>query len=142
MIQNCREQLEILQEGCASEVVVHELRSRRLRLREENVNTVNNAHLATIMVDANGNVILPSNNGDNGNSENVRNTTINNNNIRGANDNTNESANRHKEKMKPFEVIALCSLTPHTAEEAIVLLPSLSRFETSDVQDILSIMEQ
>lgn len=121
LVQNCREQVDMLQETSASELVVRNLRHRRLRLRQDGGNALN-AHLAHLVIDADGNATLAT--ADEGE------------------DGPGGSAGPKPERMKAFEVVALTTLMPKSVEEALVLVPSLVRFEAADLQEVVMELEQ
>lgn len=124
LIQSCREQVDVLQDGCANEQAVHELRGMRLRVRVHGGDAVN-AHLANMVVDAEGNIVASS-------AAHARHDASS----------FDGDATIRRERLKPFEVVALSTLLPKTAEEAMVLVPSLVRFEAADIQDAIGALEQ
>lgn len=126
MLQRCREQLNILEEACAVEEVVETLRTVRLRLRRE-VDTTN-AHLGYYLQhqqapqgeegDGDGGFILDLSGVDS------------------------TYAAERTGLLKPFEVVSITTLMPKTAEEAILLVPSLSRFDMEDLSEkVVRILE-
>ncbi|EPY32328.1 hypothetical protein STCU_00646 [Strigomonas culicis] len=118
LLHQCREEVEVIQETCAPEDAVAHLAKERLRRRGPAGGDEANAHLAHIAVDAEGNVVSD-----------------------GTADATPAAPSLSREPMKPFEVVALATLVPRTAEEAIVLVPSLHRFEANDLQNALAILQ-
>lgn len=126
MLQRCREQLNVLEEACAVEEVVETLRTVRLRLRREVDAT--NAHLGYYLqqqqppqgegAEGDGGFILDLSGVD-----------------------SPYTAERTG-LMKPFEVVAVTTLMPKSAEEAVLLVPSLSRFDTEDLlEKVVRILE-
>ncbi|KAK7195530.1 hypothetical protein NESM_000481000 [Novymonas esmeraldas] len=122
MVQSCCEAVDILQEDCAPESAVNSLRTRRLRLRMDG-GALANAHLAGLQVDASGFAVLPQD---------------------GAAPSAAEApptgSAARLERVKPFEVIALATLRPATAKEAVELIPSLYRFEDAELDDVLGML--
>lgn len=123
IIEACREAVDILQEDCASEDMVHLLNAKRLRLRSDG-NTALNAHLAGLEVDENGFAVLSSNGGGAAAT---------------AHDASGGAAPR-LQRLKPFEVIGLTTLRPATVAEAVELIPSLYRFEDTELENVLVIV--
>lgn len=118
MIQKCREQVNILAEDCASEEVVEALGSVHLRERAESDQT--NAHLSALL----------------------QQQGIQEEEDEGFQLNLGGDTGIRRGPLKPFEIIALTTLMPKTAEEAIVLVPSLSRFDPEELYDkVVSILE-
>lgn len=119
MIQKCREQVNILAEDCASEEVVEALSSVYLRERVETDQT--NAHLSALLQQQG----IQDEEEDEGFAINL-----------------NDNAAIREGPLKPFEIIALTTLMPKNAEEAIVLIPSLSRFDPEELYEkVVCILE-
>lgn len=122
LVQSAYQQVNMMQETSCAEETVADLAALRLRLRMDGAGggfIGGNAHLAGLEVDDNGNVVLPES---------------------GA---TGEAGSRQQRaRLRPFEVVALATLTPRTVEEALVLVPSLARFEEEDLQEAIALLEQ
>eukprot|EP00796_Vickermania_ingenoplastis_P000889 gene889-518_t len=109
MLARCREHVTLLEESTAPEHVADELRELRLRLRPAGSEA--NAHLAALLGqgdDMEEGIELQL--GDAGDAE-----------VGGG------------MPLKPFEVVALVTLVPKSAEEAMVIVPSLSRFDPEEL---------
>ncbi|KAG5473700.1 hypothetical protein LSCM1_04327 [Leishmania martiniquensis] len=119
LIQSCCEAVDILQEDCAPESLVNSLHSKRLRLRADG-GSFANTHLTGLQIDENGYAVLPMEGAARPAAASV--------------------AGSRTERMKPFEIIALTTLRPTTAREAVELIPSLFRFEDAEIDDILGLM--
>ncbi|ORC90094.1 uncharacterized protein TM35_000091440 [Trypanosoma theileri] len=118
LIERTRGQVEMMQETCADEHSVRRVLRMRLRLRDEGETGFANAHLANFVLDAEGNVTG----------------------VRGPAGENGDEALRTA-RLRPFEVVALATLRPKTVEEALVLLPSLSRYDLSDLNLALNTLE-
>ncbi|KAH9599054.1 hypothetical protein LSM04_006456 [Trypanosoma melophagium] len=124
LIERTRGQVEMMQETCADEQSVRRVMRMRLRLRAESESGFANAHLANFVLDGEGKVT------------GVRGPAAHNGNEEAGDENALKSA-----RLKSFEVVALATLRPKTVEEALVLLPSLSRYEVNDLNLALNTLE-
>ncbi|CAD2213409.1 hypothetical protein AGDE_00797 [Angomonas deanei] len=115
LIQNCRKEVEWMQDGCCSETTAKELSQLKLSLNTES--SALNANLANIITDEEGNIIA--------NEEQAE---------------TTEEGS--KEGLKRFEVVQLCTLIPKSVGEAIVLIPSLARFSEHDLKTAVEMVKK
>ncbi|EAN89635.1 hypothetical protein C3747_96g82 [Trypanosoma cruzi] len=119
LIERIREQVEMMQETCADEQSVQHLMKMKLRLRGESETGFANAHLANFILDSNGNVTGMREAAEDGEIHGTLKTA----------------------RMKPFEVVSLGTLCPKSVEEALVLVPSLARYEPSDLNLALNTLD-
>lgn len=121
-LRRCQEKLSVLEETCATEEVGETLHAARIRLRR--VEDFTNSHLAMLahrqrMEDNAGGdeegFVLDLGGGEMGG------------------DGSHSSV--QYEGLRAFEVVGLTTLMPKSAEEAIVLVPSLSRFDLEDLYE-------
>ncbi|KEG14903.1 hypothetical protein DQ04_00261020 [Trypanosoma grayi] len=119
LIERTRERVEVMQETCADEQSVQRVKKMKLRLRDESDSGFANAHLTNFVLDSEGNVTG----------------------VREPAGGDEEHDVLRTARMKPFEVVALATLRPRTVEEAVVLLPSLSRYEPNDLNLVLDTLE-
>lgn len=120
MMQNCREQIKILEEGCGSEEAMESLQRVRLRLQQETNQT--NAHLAFLL--SQGGAEAETEKDDFGLHLDQGSSGI------------------QRAPLKPFEIVALITVMPKTAEEAVFLIPSLSRFDPEELnKKVIQILE-
>lgn len=102
--QDCHDQVSLLEEACAPETVVEELRRAHIRLSKQET----------------GDEPVASG----GEDGLMAGFTLN-----------LEDESKSKVPLLPFEVVALATVMPRTVEEAMVLIPSLSRFDPEDLYD-------
>lgn len=124
LLQRCREQINVLEEACGTEEVVEMLRAVRLRLRQ--VRDATNAHLAYYLEQqqeaefnepGEGGFLLDLGGGEGSNADQFG-------------------------GLHAFEIVAITTLMPKTAEEGILLVPSLSRFEPEELEEkVIRVLE-
>ncbi|RNF12934.1 DNA-directed RNA polymerase [Trypanosoma conorhini] len=119
LIERTREQVELMQETCADEQSVQQVMKMKLRLRDEGETGLANSHLANFILDSEGNVTG----------------------MRDPAEDADDHGALKTARMRPFEVVALGTLCPKTVEEALVLVPSLARYEPSDLNLALNTLE-
>ncbi|CCW59564.1 unnamed protein product [Phytomonas sp. EM1] len=112
LIDSCYQQVNMLQESCVNEYAVSELHQIRLRIRRDEAEVIGNAGIPTSL---DGFSTYRT----------------------GA-----DGSTTTKTRLKEFEVVALATLVPKNVEEALVLIPSLSRYETEDLQAAIALLEQ
>ncbi|CCW67451.1 unnamed protein product [Phytomonas sp. Hart1] len=112
LIDSCYQQVNMLQESCTNEYVVSELHRLRLRTCSDEGEVVSNTNIPMSFDDYNIHHI-------------------------GA-----DASGTSKVRLKEFEVVALGTLVPKNVEEALVLIPSLSRYEVEDLREAIALLEQ
>nr|CCC89887.1 conserved hypothetical protein [Trypanosoma congolense IL3000] len=122
LLEHTLKQVELMQETCADEMNVQRVGEMRLRLRVDGNYGCTNAHLGNFSFDRDGNITgVPE--GD-----------LN-------NDVDGDFSASEAQRMKAFEVVALATLRPKTVDEAVVLVPSLARFEPSELGSALGTLD-
>lgn len=106
---------EELQDFCASESEVQRIRKRLLRLKGAGGADVQNAHLANLRVDEEGNIIM-----DEAHAEDIPAVT--------------------RQPLRAFEAVQLATLVPQSVAEAIALIPSLAFYDEEDLDDVVQIL--
>lgn len=125
LLKRVQTEVDEMQRRCDRDAAVQALMRRRLELDLAGAAGAENAVLARMNFDEFGNLV--SADGTGGDEEGMG--------------FTDGQPQRRTERLKPFEAVALCTLVPRSVEEAVVLLPSLSRFSEVALVDVLNSIE-
>jgi hypothetical protein len=117
------EHATIIGESSCSAFVIRKLLKLKMR-RNRQAQMGQNAHLANLLFDADGNFLGRNGQGsqslDRGPSE--------------------DEGNEAKESMEPFEATQMAALMPQSTEETLAYLPTLARFELSELTEAVRIV--
>lgn len=127
-VQDTLNEVELLQETSSSDEAVADLIAARLRLRADGGALGGNAHLAGLQIDEHGNVVLPGEGGgDHDGQDHPHHSS---------------SGRVRRVALRRFEVVALATLTPGSVQEALLLVPSLARYDGEDLAEAIVLLQQ
>lgn len=118
LMQQARDVADEFQDFCASQVQLQTISKKLLRLKAVSDSHLQNAHLANLEVDAEGNVIAV---GD---------------------VNLSTAAPTSTQTLLPFEAVQLATLVPQSVHEAVALIPSLAVYDEGDLHQVLEFLQQ